>query len=110
MFDPRPLCCSSLTTAVGGTTDTNFVDSAHPTVARIRASEERWCGERPEMAYSWVKNSFTSRRAGSRRDVTEDKQVHVATSNPTSRHDRGHDQMTSRREIPRRDVAGGMTK
>ena len=36
MFDPRPLCCSSLTTAVGGTTDTNFVDSAHPTVARIR--------------------------------------------------------------------------
>ena len=38
MFDPRPLCCSSLTTAVGGTTDTNFVDSAHPTVARIRGS------------------------------------------------------------------------
>ena len=36
MFDPRPLCCSSLTTAVGGTTDTNFVDSAHPTVARIK--------------------------------------------------------------------------
>ena len=35
MFDPRPLCCSSLTTVVGGTTDTNFVDSAHPTVARI---------------------------------------------------------------------------
>ena len=35
MFDPRPLCCSSLTTTVGGTTDTNFVDSAHPTVARI---------------------------------------------------------------------------
>ena len=35
MFDPRLLCCSSLTTAVGGTTDTNFVDSAHPTVARI---------------------------------------------------------------------------
>ena len=35
VFDPRPLCCSSLTTAVGGTTDTNFVDSAHPTVARI---------------------------------------------------------------------------
>ena len=38
MFDPRPLCCSSLTTAVGGTTDTNFVDSAHPTVARITYS------------------------------------------------------------------------
>ena len=37
MFDPRPLCCSSLTTAVGGTTDTNFVDSAHPTVARIKS-------------------------------------------------------------------------
>ena len=36
VFDPRPLCCSSLTTAVGGTTDTNFVDSAHPTVARIK--------------------------------------------------------------------------
>ena len=27
MFDPRPLYCSSLTTAVGGTKDTNFVDS-----------------------------------------------------------------------------------
>ena len=40
MFDPRPLCCSSLTTAVGGTTDTNFVDSAHPTVARITDSFE----------------------------------------------------------------------
>ena len=39
MFDPRPLCCSSLTTAVGGTTDTNFVDSAHPTVARISWDE-----------------------------------------------------------------------
>ena len=39
MFDPRPLCCSSLTTAVGGTTDTNFVDSAHPTVARISQTE-----------------------------------------------------------------------
>ena len=41
MFDPRPLCCSSLTTAVGGTTDTNFVDSAHPTVARIKDSQAR---------------------------------------------------------------------
>ena len=40
MFDPRPLCCSSLTTAVGGTTDTNFVDSAHPTVARINSPRE----------------------------------------------------------------------
>ena len=30
MFDPRPLCCSSLTTAVGGTKDTNFVDSESP--------------------------------------------------------------------------------
>ena len=39
MFDPRPLCCSSSTTTVGGTTDTNFVDSAHPTVARIRLSK-----------------------------------------------------------------------
>ena len=38
MFDPRTLCCSSLTTAVGGTTDTNFVDSAHLTVARISQS------------------------------------------------------------------------
>ena len=43
MFDPRPLCCSSLTTAVGGTTDTNFVDSAHPTVARIITSGWRVC-------------------------------------------------------------------
>ena len=41
MFDPRPLCCSSLTTAVGGTTDTNFVDSAHPTVARISSLRYR---------------------------------------------------------------------
>ena len=30
MFDPRPLCCSSLTTAVGGTKDTNIVDSESP--------------------------------------------------------------------------------
>ena len=36
MFDPRPLYCSSLTTAVGGTKETNIVDSAHPTVARIK--------------------------------------------------------------------------
>ena len=36
VFDPRPLCCSSLTTAVGGTTNTNFVDFAHPTMARIK--------------------------------------------------------------------------
>ena len=27
MFDPRPLYCNSLTTAVGGTKDTNIVDS-----------------------------------------------------------------------------------
>ena len=30
MFDPRPLYCSSLTTAVGGTYDINFVDSGSP--------------------------------------------------------------------------------
>ena len=30
MFDPRPLCCSSLTTAVGGTKYTNIVDSESP--------------------------------------------------------------------------------
>ena len=30
MFDPRPLCCSSLTTAVEGTKDTNIVDSESP--------------------------------------------------------------------------------
>ena len=30
MFDPRPLCYSSLTTAVGGTKDTNIVDSESP--------------------------------------------------------------------------------
>ena len=30
MFDPRPLCCSSLTTAIGGTKDTNIVDSESP--------------------------------------------------------------------------------
>ena len=44
MFDPRPLCCSSLTTAVGGTKDTNFVDSAHPTVARINQYEKQAYG------------------------------------------------------------------
>ena len=27
MFDPRRLCCSSLTKTVGGTKDTNIVDS-----------------------------------------------------------------------------------
>ena len=55
MFDPRPLCCSSLTTAVGGTTDKNFVDSAHPTVARItmplrRSQRER----RPTLSDDYV--------------------------------------------------------
>ena len=30
MFDPRLLCCSSFTTAVGGTKDTNIVDSESP--------------------------------------------------------------------------------
>ena len=30
MFDPIQLCCSSLTTAVGGTKDTNIVDSESP--------------------------------------------------------------------------------
>ena len=30
MFDPRPLCCSSLTTAIGGTKDTNIIDSESP--------------------------------------------------------------------------------
>ena len=30
MFDPRPLYYSSLTTAVGGTKDTNIVDSESP--------------------------------------------------------------------------------
>ena len=31
------------------------------------------------MNHSWAKNRATSRRAGSRRDVTESKQAHVAT-------------------------------
>ena len=44
VFDPRLLYCSSLTTAVGGTKDTNFVDSDHPTVARIKWRRCRgWC-------------------------------------------------------------------
>ena len=30
MFDPRPLYCSSLTKTVGGTKDTNIVDSESP--------------------------------------------------------------------------------
>ena len=30
MFDPRPLYCSSLTTAIGGKYETNFVDSGSP--------------------------------------------------------------------------------
>ena len=30
MFDPIHLCCSSLTTAVGGTKDINIVDSESP--------------------------------------------------------------------------------
>ena len=36
-----------------------------------RVARGRGCSERPEMAYSWVKTRVTSRRAGSRRDVTE---------------------------------------
>ena len=44
VFDPRPLYCSNLTTAVGGTKDTNFIDSDHPTVARIKWRRYRgWC-------------------------------------------------------------------
>ena len=31
------------------------------------------------MNHSWAKNRATSRRAGSRRDVIESKQAHVAT-------------------------------
>ena len=36
-------------------------------------------GEGQKMNRSWAKNRTTSRRAGSRRDVTESKQAHVAT-------------------------------
>ena len=54
MFDPRPLCCSSLTTAVGGTTDTNFVDSAHPTVARINILID------PGATHSFISMGFIS--------------------------------------------------
>ena len=50
------------------------------------------------MSHSWAKNRATSRRAGSRRDVTESKIGDVATCGATSRRDRGHYQMTSRRE------------
>ena len=57
------------------------------------------------MNHSWAKNRATSRRAGSRRDVTESKQAHVATFGFTSRRGREYDQMTSRRAEPRRDVA-----
>ena len=39
MFDPRPLCCSSLNTAVGGTKDTNIVDSESP----YRGTNHRIC-------------------------------------------------------------------
>ena len=46
---------------------------------RLGLRGRRWCGERPEMAYSWFKTSLTSRRAGSRRDVTESILAHVAT-------------------------------
>ena len=44
MFDPRPLYCSSLTTAVGGTWETNIVDSAHlpwhESMARVEAERD----------------------------------------------------------------------
>ena len=70
------------------------------------------------MNHLWAKNRATSRRAGSRRDVTESKQAHVATCGFTSRRDRAPDQttsrrdrelysLTSRRENTRRDVAEG---
>ena len=42
MFDPRPLCCSSLTTAVGGTKDTNIVDSESPYRGTNQGAEERY--------------------------------------------------------------------
>ena len=37
MFDPRPLCCSSLTTTVGGTKDKKILLILnHPTMAQIK--------------------------------------------------------------------------
>ena len=60
MFDPRPLCCSSLTTAVGGTTDTNFVDSAHPTVARINDLLDAFRGEGPSEGPSTSREHSTT--------------------------------------------------
>ena len=43
MFDPRPLYYSSLTTAVGGTKDTNFVDSESPYRGMNQAAGIRGC-------------------------------------------------------------------
>ena len=70
-----------------------------------RVSKERGVRWRCKINHSWAKNRATSRRVGSRRDVTESKIVHVASCRFTSRRDRGHDQMTSRRAGQRRDVA-----
>ena len=65
MFDPRPLCCSSLTTAVGGTTDTNFVDSAHPTVARITSSIGNLQQEKGKLPSQLVQNPQGQNSVGS---------------------------------------------
>ena len=41
MFDPRPLYCNSLTTAVGGTKDTNIVDSESPYRGTNQAARQK---------------------------------------------------------------------
>ena len=56
-----------------------------PMVPERRRAEELgfWAGigsmKSQKMDYFWFKTSLTSRRAGSRRDVTEGSLAHVAT-------------------------------
>ena len=60
MFDPRLLCCSSLTTAVGGTKDTNIVDSKSP----YRGTNHSCYRPRVRFSTPEMEDPDTSRAAG----------------------------------------------
>ena len=62
VFDPRPLYCSSLTTTVGGTKDTNFVDFGSPyrgTNQLLRNSpKQSWVRLRDELLDNFPRQFF----------------------------------------------------
>ena len=80
MFDPKPLCCSSLTTAVGGTTDTNFVDSAHPTVARISYRVMPFGLKNAGATYQSLVNQMFQKQIGTTMEVYIDDMLVKSTT------------------------------